>query len=78
MDTIDSQRKQVLCFLKENGSITPDQADELCASKRLASIINRLRNAGHNITTEMVDGYNRFGHRVSFARYHYHEPINNN
>jgi hypothetical protein len=78
MDTYESQRKQVLRFLQVNGSITPDEAEELCASHRLASIIHRLRNSGHAITTENAEGINRFGQKVHFARYHYHEPINNN
>lgn len=77
MDTLESQRKQVLEHLTKHGSITPVEADNLFASKRLAVIINRLRNGGHNISTEMVEDINRFGHKVRFARYHYHGTFTN-
>jgi hypothetical protein len=76
MDTHESQRKQVLRYLQENGSITPNDADNLCAAKRLASIIGKLRDSGYHITTEIEHGHNRFGNKVHYARYHYQESNN--
>lgn len=46
-----TQNKAVLQYLKEGRSITPAKAMAEYGVWRLASVINRLRKQGHNITT---------------------------
>lgn len=57
--------------LKKFGSITPSEAREKYGSDRLSSIINKLRDRGMNIRTELVSGKDRFGNDVHFAKYWY-------
>ena len=51
---MNSQRLIVLEFLKENGSMTLQQAENLGIS-RLPSLIHRLRGEGHDI--ELLSGW---------------------
>ena len=51
---MNSQRLIVLHFLQQNGSITEQQAKNIGVN-RLASLINRLRNQGHDI--ELLTGW---------------------
>jgi hypothetical protein len=50
--------------------ITQKEAYELYGSLRLSHIIYMLRKEGMAIETDMVQGKNRFGHNVNYARYH--------
>ena len=47
-----SQKKMLLIYLKEYGSINALEALKELGSFRLAARIKDLRNEGHNITTE--------------------------
>lgn len=67
-----SQKKKILKYLKNNGSITPRDALDLCGSMRLASHIHTLRHTdGHNIETV----YETSKGGSTYARYKYHEPV---
>jgi hypothetical protein len=46
-----SHNDQVLEYLNNYGPISPLKAQSEFGCWRLASVINRLRNAGHNILT---------------------------
>ena len=54
MKQTTSQSAKVLYYLQNYGSLTAIQALELFACFRLAARINDLKEAGHNIQTEMV------------------------
>lgn len=64
-----SQNVKILAYMRENGSITPKQAEDLFTCMRLASRINDLRKH-HNIITEIVRYTDKDGDRRSYARYY--------
>ena len=49
-----SQKKHLLYYLQEHGSITALEALKIIGSLRLAARIKDLRDEGHNITTENI------------------------
>jgi len=49
-----SQKKHLLYYLQEHGSITALEALNIIGSLRLAARIKDLRDEGHNITTENI------------------------
>lgn len=65
----ESHKTRVLNFLRENKSITSLQAINEFGNTRLASTIYSLRSNGHNIVTKEVQSLNRYGDKVSIARY---------
>jgi len=66
---LGKQCQRVLNHLESFDSMTPMQAIEGYGITRLASVIYDLRGAGYDITTETVQSTNRFGDKVSYARY---------
>lgn len=50
-----SRKKQILRYMEQNGSITGLQAWKLFHVYRLAVVIHRLREEGHDIDTVMVE-----------------------
>lgn len=64
-----SQAETILGHLREYGSITAIEAVRDYGIMRLASRIADLRKAGVPVQTEMVQGKNRHGEKVNFARY---------
>jgi len=65
----ESQAQMILRYITETGSITPVDAMREFACMRLSGRILDLRKLGYPIRTTMEDSVNRFGRRVSFARY---------
>ena len=63
------QVDRLLRHLTDFGSITPMEAYEDYGIMRLSARIADLKDSGHVITTEMVEGKNRDGDRVRYARY---------
>lgn len=61
---------RVLQYMKENGSITSWEAIKEFGATRLSAIIYNLRyKEGLNIISKNVNGKNRYGDPVSYARY---------
>lgn len=61
---------RVLQYMKENGSITSWEAIREFGATRLSAIIYNLRyKEGLNIISKNVNGKNRYGDPVSYARY---------
>ena len=61
---------RVLQYMKENGSITSWEAIREFGAPRLSAIIYNLRyKEGLNIISKNVNGKNRYGDPVSYARY---------
>ena len=67
-----TQKERILNHLKKFGSITQKDAWELYGASRLSGIIDCLRKKdGYNITTQTVQGKNRYGETTYFGVYTY-------
>ena len=64
-----SQKKMVLDYIEEFGSITPIDAFRDLGVTRLAAKIFELKKDGHDIEKVIETGKNRFGNRTRYARY---------
>ena len=68
----------VLQWLQTHASISSMDAINNFGATRLSAMIFNLRKRGHNIETVMVDGRDRFGNPMRFARYYLREnPVDN-
>lgn len=56
-------------YIKENGSITQLDALREFGCMRLASRISDMRKQGINIEKDTVKSVNRYGEKISYARY---------
>lgn len=64
-----TQNERILRHLRDYGSITQREATEEYGCQRLAARIGELRKAGYQINSKMETSKNRYGERVSYARY---------
>ena len=64
-----SQREQILQYLKNGNSITQMEATEMFGCTRLAARINELRDAGYPIKSKMISSKNRYGVPMSYCQY---------
>jgi hypothetical protein len=64
-----NQKQKVLRHLKSIGSINPLDALKEYSIMRLAAVIYDLKDEGYDIKTDIVKSRNRFGEKVSFAKY---------
>ena len=64
-----TQNERLLAWLQQGHSITPREADDMWGCTRLGARIYDLKQMGHNIVSERVDGVNRFGDRCHWAQY---------
>lgn len=65
-----TQKEMVLQYMKDEGSITPWQAIKEFGITRLGARIWELKNEdGINIKATMENEKNRYGKKVSYARY---------
>lgn len=64
-----NDRDLILMHIKQYGSITAKEADDIYGIMRCASRINELRNMGVPIKTDMVAGKNKRGKISKFAKY---------
>ena len=64
-----SQNQKVLEHMQKWGSITARDAYECYGIMRLGARIDNLRHMGHNITSTLEQGENRYGERIRYARY---------
>ena len=65
-----SKTKLIQSHLLKKKSITSWEAIELYGATRLSAIIFGLRDK-YDIITKMVDGKDRFGNQIRFAKYVY-------
>lgn len=63
--TQNTQPGQVLSYLRSRGHITQATASAVLGCSRLAAVIYRLKQEGHNIETKLLDGV-----RGRYAEYH--------
>lgn len=64
-----TQNERLLRHLTGYGSITPVEALSDYGIMRLGARIYDLKREGHVITSELVEGRNRYGERTRYARY---------
>ena len=64
-----NQKKMVLDYIREFGSITPVDVFKDLGITRLAAVVFALRDDGHDIHKEREHAYNRYGQKVRYARY---------
>ena len=64
-----SHSDRILAYLQSGRTITPNEADDLFACKRLSARILDLKRRGYPIITEREDGVNKFGDKCHWARY---------
>lgn len=64
-----SQCDRILRHLRDFGSITAIEAISEYGILRLAARISDLRRRGHNITSEIVTGANRYGEPTRYSVY---------
>ena len=64
-----TQYDRVLRHLKEKGNITSLQAFREYGITRLSAVIFNLRKDGYIIVDEFITRANRYGDKVSFAKY---------
>lgn len=69
-----AQNDMVLDYLEKNGSITQAEAFERLGCLRLGARVYDLKARGVGIIRNMETGVNRFGVKVSFARYRLKRP----
>lgn len=73
-----TKTQAVLEWLQTNASISSMEAINNFGATRLSAIIFNLRKRGHNIETVMVEGRDRFGNHMRFARYYLrNSPVDN-
>lgn len=64
-----TQNERILNHLKQHGSITQMEATTEYGCQRLAARIGELRRAGYQISSKLESSKNRYGERVTYARY---------
>lgn len=65
-----TKTQAVLDWLKTHASISSMEAIQNFGATRLSAIIFNLRKRGYNIETVRCDGTDRFGNKMTFARYY--------
>ena len=70
----NTQMTRVLQYMRENGSITRLEAMKYLGVANLTAVIAVLRNdMGYNIITYNIHGENRYGEKITYARYRLEE-----
>ena len=70
----NTQMTRVLQYMRENGSITRIEAMQYLGVANLTAVIAVLRNdMGYNIITYNIHGENRYGEKITYARYRLEE-----
>lgn len=65
----NTQTNIVLLHLERHGSITPMEAFKDYGITRLSAAVFTLRKRGYDIDTIMESATNRYGKKVSYAKY---------
>lgn len=63
------QCEKILRFMERYGSITPNEAKDVCRCQRLASRIRDLKDLGIGIESKMESGVNADGDPVRYKKY---------
>lgn len=68
MSNTPTQKRLILDYITDFGSITPMEAFDLGITK-LATRISEMRKEGRQFKIEQVKGKNRYGKTTRYARY---------
>lgn len=71
-----TKTQAVLDWLKTHASISSMDAIQSFGATRLSAIIFDLRKRGYNIETVKCEGTDRFGNKMTFARYYLRDDAN--
>ena len=66
---LSKKEQRVLNYMRENGSIDPDQARNDLGDARLSETILQLRRKGFGIDTLRIDVTNRYGEPTWYGKY---------
>lgn len=69
----ETHETRLLDYLKENKTITQQEAYNKLGNTRLSATVFNLRNKGYNIITEPTKGKNRYGEKTNFGTYRLRE-----
>jgi hypothetical protein len=64
-----TNKQRVLDSMQNGRTISPWYAINELGNTRLAATIHGLKKDGHEITSEMVEGVNKFGDKIHYAKY---------
>ena len=64
-----THKARVLDAMQNGRSISPWYAINQLGNTRLASTIHSLKKDGHNITSEIIEGKNKFGDKIRYSVY---------
>ncbi len=64
-----TQKQRVLDSMQNGRTISPWYAINQLGNTRLAATIHSLKKDGHEITSETVEGQNKFGDKIHYAVY---------
>lgn len=64
-----NQCDRIVDYIKEHGSITAAEAYEHLNILRLAARISEIKDAGHNVSMELVHGKTKDGQPAQWAKY---------
>jgi len=64
-----THKQRVLDSMQNGRTISPWYAINELGNTRLAATIFSLKKDGHEITTEVVEGVNKFGDKIHYAKY---------
>lgn len=71
-----NKTKAVLQWLQTGAGISSMEATKNFGATRLSVIIFNLRKRGYNIETVRCEGTDRFGNKMTFARYYLRDDAN--
>jgi hypothetical protein len=70
MRKIPTQEERVLNFIRDFGSITRAEAMSELGVANLPAVIDTLRHRkGHDIKTLEIESLNRYGQKITYAKY---------
>lgn len=64
-----THKQRVLDSMQNGRTISPWYAINELGNTRLAATIHTLKKDGHEITTQIVEGINKFGDKIHYAKY---------
>lgn len=70
MRKVPTQQQRVLNYIRDFGSITRAEAMSELGIANLPAVIDILRHrGGHNIKTLEIEALNRYGQKITYAKY---------
>jgi len=64
-----THKQRVLDAMQNGRTISPWYAINTLGNTRLAATIHSLKKDGHEISSEIVEGVNKFGDKIRYSKY---------